>query len=260
MPFESHAEDLDFQRLSDARLKLVLEVPEQDYENAALGIHLRGMSGKIDFQLPPGADARNLVQTLKVREVHWKGFLGRNWWLGLTFDKDGMHGDGGGRLASGDVRVGFTYFLDLRAPWAGWLAGTKIDLKETTDNLAPGKASMTGKADVSLAVNGLGGALSRVAGDFRARSAGTLRIHKVEEMIQSIPANWETTKRDLLRIGLETLRDFPYDNGTASFWLTEPLGQLNVRLDGRLGKRELEINLNPPGDLNRLFIFSPFQP
>ena len=260
MPFESHAENLDFQRMSDARLKLVLEVPEQDYENSTLDIHLHRMSGKIDFQLPPGANTENLVQTLKMRDVRWKNFRGREWWLGLTFDKEGIHGEGGGKMCSGEIRAGFTYFLDPRAPWTGWVSGSRVDLKEITDKLATGKASMTGRATVSLAVNGLGGSLTRIAGDFRAPSGGKLRITKLDDLIAAIPQDWANSKRDGMRIGLETLRDFPYDSGNASFWLTEPVGQLHVTLDGQLGKRELEVNFNPPGDLNRLFLFSPFKP
>ncbi len=260
MPFESHAENLDFQRLSDAKLRLVLEVPPQDYENAELDIHLHGISGKIDFQLPPGGHAENVVQTLKVRDVRWKQFRGHDWWLGLTFDPFGMHGDGGGKICSGEIRAGFTYFLEPRAPWTGWVSGSRIDLQELTDKLAPGKASMTGRANVSLAVNGTGGDVTRLAGDFRAPTGGTLRITKLDELIAAIPAGWENAKRDLMRIGLETMRDFPYETGDATFWLTEPVGQLHVRLDGSLGKRELEVNFNPPGDLNRLFLFSPFKP
>ena len=113
---------------------------------------------------------------------------------------------------------------------------------------------------MSLAVNGLGGSLTRIAGDFRAPSGGKLRITKLDDLIAAIPQDWANSKRDGMRIGLETLRDFPYDSGNASFWLTEPVGQLHVTLDGQLGKRELEVNFNPPGDLNRLFLFSPFKP
>ena len=260
MPFESHAENVDFQRLSDAKLSLILEVPPQDYENRELDLHLHGVSGRIDFQLPPGARAENVVQTLKVRDVRWKQFRGRDWWLGLTFDQLGIHGDGGGKICSGDIRAGFTYFLDARAPWTGWMSGTRLDLKELTDKLATGRASMTGRAAISVAINGIGGDVTRVAGDFRAPSGGKLRVTKLNDLLAAIPADWETTKRDLMRIGIESLRDFSYDSGKASFWLTEPVGQLNVRLDGTLGRRELEVNFNPPGNLNRLFLFSPFKP
>ena len=260
MPFESHAENLDFQRLSDAKLRLVLEVPPQDYENRELDIHLHGVSGKIDFQIPPGRSAENVVQTLKVRDVRWKDFRGRDWWLGLTFDQFGIHGDGGGKMCSGEIRAGFTYFLDPRAPWTGWISGTRLDLKEVTDKLAAGRASMSGRAAVSLAINGLGGDVTRLAGDFRAPTRGKLRITKLDDLIAAIPSDWESAKRDLTRIGLESLRDFDYDSGRASFWLTEPVGQLHVLLDGSLGKRELEVDFKPPGNLNRLFLFSPFKP
>ena len=260
MPFESHAENLDFQRLSDARLKLALDVPEQDYDHAALDIHLRGLSGKIDFQLPPGRHAENLVQTLKVREVRWKNFRGRDWWLGLTFDKAGIHGDGGGKMCSGEIRAGFTYFVESHEPWTGWVSGTRVDLREITDKLTPGKASMTGRADATLEVNGHGASLMRLVGDLRAPGGGTLRITKLDELIAAIPRDWPNAKRDGLRIGLESLRDFPYTSGTASFWITEPVGQLHVKLDGQPGRRELEVNFNPPGDLNRLFLFTPFKP
>ena len=260
MPFESHAEDLDFRRLSDARLKLSLDVPEQDYDHPALDIHLRGLSGKIGFQLPPGTRSENLVQTLKVREVRWKNFRGHDWWLGLTFDKNGIHGDGGGKMCSGEIRAGFTYFLESHEPWTGWVSGTRVDLREITDKLTPGKASMTGRADATFEVNGHGTSLMRVVGDLRAPGGGSLRITKLDELIAAIPRDGTHAKRDTLRIGLESLRDFPYTSGTASFWITEPVGQLHVKLDGHAGRRELEVNFNPPGDLNRLFLFTPFKP
>jgi hypothetical protein len=260
MPFESRAENLDFQRLSDLRLNLVLEVPEQDYENSALDIHLRGVSGKIDFKLPPGSDAENVVQTLKVRDIRWRDFRGTDWWLGLTFDERGIHADGGGKMCSGDIRAGFTFFLDERAPWTGWLSGSRLDLKEITDKLAPGRASMNGRASATLAVNGTAGEITRLTGDFRVPGGGDLRITKLDDLIAAIPEDWEYAKRDLAVIGLRSLRDFPFRKGGAAFWLTEQRGQLNVRLDGNLGSRELEVNFNPVGDLNRILMFSPFTP
>lgn len=260
MPFESHAEDLDFNNLSDLRGGLSLEVPEQDYENHALDIHLTGVSGRVEFSLPPRTNADNVVHTLKVKDARWREFRGRNWWLALTFDRNGVYGNGGGRMCSGDISTGFAYFLDGHAPWIGWLSGARLDLKELTGKLSPGIASMTGRANVVLGLNGEGGEVTRVSGEIRSPDGGNLRITKLDGLLAAIPADWENAKRDLTRIGLETLRDFSYDSAGASFWMAGRDGQLNLRLDGDPGRRELEVNFNLRENPSRFLMFSSSKP
>ncbi len=244
MPFESHAENLNFRKLSDLRLKLRIDMPVQDYDYPGYELTLRGVGGRVEFSLPPAAGANNVVNTLRLREVRWKQFRLTDSFLDVTYDERGIYGNLGGKGYSGVLRGQFNFLLGDGSPWNGWVSGTRVDLKPVTDALAPDKFSLTGPADFRLTVAARASSIDQVVGDFTATKPGELRIGKIDELIKELPGDWTGLKRGLSRISLEALRDFAYDTAHGDFRFHGREGALHLDLRGPNGGRKVEVEFH----------------
>ena len=78
-----------------------------------------------------------------------------------------------------------------------------------------------------------------------------MRISKLDQLLTAIPTDWYWLKREGTRILLETLRDFTYDSGDASFWFVNDEGNLKLTLQGSLGSRKIDLVLHGAEDSNR---------
>jgi hypothetical protein len=244
MPFESHAENLNFRRLSDLRLKLAIEMPEQDYQYPGYELTLHGVRGRVEFSLPPDKRANNVVNTLHIREVRWKNFRGRDFFLDVTYDALGIYGNLGGKAYTGLLNGQFNFLLSSDSPWNGWISGEHVDLKPVTDALAPEKLSLSGPANFRMKVSARATRFDSVAGDFAATRSGQLRISKLDDVIRSLPMEWSGLKRGLARIGLETLRDFAYDTAHGDFRFKGLSGVLHLDLRGARGSRKIAVEVH----------------
>lgn len=244
MPFESHAENLDFRRLSDLRLMLKIDMPEQDYDYPGYELALRRVSGRIEFSLPPQKGSNNVVNTLRLGDVRWKNFRGREIFLDVTYDERGIYGNLTGKGYTGIVRGQFNFLLTPESDWNGWVSGTHIALGPITAALAPEKFSLTGPADFRLTVAARAKEILEVKGDFKSRAVGALRIGKLDDIIRELPGDWSGVKRGLSRISLETLRDFAYDTAHGAFQFHGLAGAVQLDLRGPLGSRVIEMNFH----------------
>lgn len=240
LPFETHARGLNFEKLSELRLTLDLVVPEQDYIYPEYGLTLRGVSGRLQFSLPPQQGANNLVHTLKVADLRWKDYRARELFVDVTFDEKAIHGNIGGKAYQGYLRGAFDFGLDAGSSWNGWVSGSRVDLKQMTDAFSPEKLSLSGPADFSMNVAARAKVIDRFDGDFRGLGRGELHIGKLNEIIRDLPPEWEPLKRAATRIGLETIRDFTYDTGRADFRFNGRSGRASLDLRGPSGSRRLD--------------------
>ncbi|MCE9611918.1 MAG: hypothetical protein K8R23_17105 [Chthoniobacter sp.] len=248
MPFESHAENLNFQKLSDLRLKLSIEMPEQNYHYPGYELALTGVAGRLEFSLPPEQGQNNVVNTLRLREVRWKQFRGRDCFLSVTYDERGIYGNLGGKGYGGNLSGQFNFLLGGGSPWNGWISGTRINLQPITDALAPEKFSLSGPADFRVTASARGTEFEQVVGDFSAKRGGQLRIGKIDDLLKELPGDWSGVKRGLSRISLEALRDFTYDSAHGDFRFHGREGALHLDLRGPGGSRRVELDFHdaPP--------------
>ena len=244
MPFSSHAENLNFRKLADLRLKLSIEMPEQDYHYPGYELALRGVAGRVEFSLPPTQGANNVVNTLRLREVRWKQFRGSDCYVAVTYDERGIYGHLGGKGYGGVVNGQFNLLLGPSSPWTGWLSGTRIELKPITDALAPEKLALSGPANFHLSASARGPQIEQVTGDFSATRGGALRIGKIDDLIKELPGDWSGVKRGLSRISLEALRDFAYDTAHGDFRFHGREGALRLDLRGPAGSRKFAFDFH----------------
>jgi len=244
MPFESHADNLNFRNLSDLRLKLAIDMPEQDYQYPGYELTLRGVRGRVEFSLPPEKRANNVVNTLHLREVRWKNFRGRDCFLDVTYDARGIYGHLGGKAYTGLLNGQFNFVLSDESPWNGWISGEHIDLRQVTDILAPQKFALSGPANFRLSVTARATQFDSVIGDFAATRTGQLRIGKLDDLIHALPGDWSGLKSGLARISLETLRDFAYDAAHGDFRFHGRSGALHLDLRGANGSRKIAVEVH----------------
>ena len=244
MPFSSHAENLNFRKLADLRLKLSIEMPEQDYHYPGYELALRGVAGRVEFSLPPTQGANNVVNTLRLREVRWKQFRGSDCYVAVTYDERGIYGHLGGKGYGGVVNGQFNLLLGPGSPWNGWLSGTRIELKPITDALAPENLALSGPANFHLSASARGPQIEQVTGDFSATRGGALRIGKIDDLIKELPGDWSGVKRGLARISLEALRDFAYDTAHGDFRFHGREGALRLDLRGPAGSRKFAFDFH----------------
>jgi hypothetical protein len=248
LQFSTSAENLNLGKLSDLKLALDLKVPQEDYLFPDYKLELRQLGGVIKFDLPPQSGSNNLVQTLKMQEVRWRQFRAEEGWLSITFDSKGINGEIGAKGYGGYLNGGFSSFFGGNSPWVGWLSGAKVDLKRVTDVMAPGNFTMDGPADFKIEATGASSSLERLRGSLSATRRGKMQIGKLDEIIADIPGNWYWVKRETTRIILETLRDFTYDTGDASFWYLNDEGNLKLSLRGQAGSRNIDVVLHGAED------------
>ena len=77
---------------------------------------------------------------------------------------------------------------------------------------------------------------------------GKMQIGKLDQIMADIPGDWYWVKRETTRIILETLRDFTYDTGDASFWYLNDEGNLKLTLRGQAGSRNIDVVLHGAED------------
>ncbi len=241
LSFSTHAEKISFSNFSDLQLKLTLLVPTADYAFPGYELDFRQLGGQIQFGLPPDKQANNLVQTLRTESARWRQFVGRKLFWSVTYDEKGIYGQFGGAGYGGYVTGQFSFFLKADSPWEGWISGSKVDMAQLTDMIAPENFHMTGPVDFKMNVKARSRDIQQVVGQFKTRKPGHLKIGKLDDLLARIPSEWSGLKQSATRIGLETLRDFDYESGDGDFSFAGKTGKLTLKLHGPKGSRNFEV-------------------
>lgn len=247
LAFQTKAENVSLSSLAGLNLDLVLTIPPDNYDFPAYELAFKNVRGDLRLNYPPDKKENNLVNVVKFDRARWRNFTGRNLWVAVTFDVEGINGLFGGEAYGGYVSGGFSFFLQPDAPWTGWLSATKLDLDGLTADGAPQHFTMTGRADAKIEVNGSAARIERVSGSLCGRGKGRMVINKLNDMLTVIPPEWSSLKKELTRLSLETLRDFDYDAARADFWFVADRGKVDVRMKGPAGSRNIDLVLHGDG-------------
>ena len=242
--FRTTAENVSLDDLASLTLRGSLEIPAQDYSFPDYQIELSTEPGSLQFSYPPDKGMNNVVGTVRIKNLRWRQFRASNSWISATFDREGINGSFGGKLYDGTLAGGFSFFFDVDSPWIGWLSGTRMNLQQFTNIIAPENFQMTGPLDFSGQVNAESKSIRRLKGHLETKSPGRMEIGKINDLIARIPSDWLQLKRDSLRIALEAMRDFEYDKASGDFWFTDGQGIFDLKLQGPLGSRTFQTVLH----------------
>jgi hypothetical protein len=239
--FRTDASNVTLGDLASLRLGAALRVPRQSYDFPGLDLTLRGVEGELRFDYPPGNVKDNVVNTLHVEEIRWRNYSVRNNWLAATFDANGVSGNLGGGAYSGYVNGGATLPF-TSGPVTGWIAATDLDLAPIGEAVAGKHAEITGLADLSATADVLGGRLDRAHGILTLDRPGRVTFPGIDALVDRLPRDAPSWQRDLARIAVETLREYPYTRGDGWLEFADYRGEARLSLDGERGSRRIEIH------------------
>ncbi|MDI1313380.1 hypothetical protein [Prosthecobacter sp.] len=231
-------------KLESGQLDAQFNIPTDDYTLKDLKLEFRGMKGLVHFNLPLKDRSNNLTETFSVQQLRWKQLHFENAHLSVTYDAHGIYGLFGSSAYGGYVNGAFDIYLDETFTWDGWVAGTDVDLQPITTTLFPEYFLIDGKVQGKIIATGNKNELYQGDAEFKNRSHGKFSIAALNNVIKSLPKALTGTIGDqITRIGLETLRDFEYENidGKARFYGREGRGHL--RFSGPKGSRKFEVNV-----------------
>jgi hypothetical protein len=105
--------------------------------------------------------------------------------------------------------------------------------------------SMTGELDGDLSVTGKATDIQKINGLLKLPKAGTLHIKSLSDLLDRLPADTSSIKRDSLKIAIQALETYPYDFGELKLDYDSGGGVGSLILDGPNGHRNFDMYLHP---------------
>jgi|GEM_PF-665619 len=224
-------------------LEAELEIPSDVYTLDDYKLELDGMSGHVRFNLPVRQKDNNLVETFEVDRIRWKELQTGKAYLSVTYDVGGIYAKFGAEAYEGYVNGELNVYNDDSYTWDGWIGGKKVQTNELTQKLFPTYFFMKGNVDVTVVAQGNMHELFQADGSFKNDTPGKFSITALNDAVEKLPGDWTQLEKQLTQIGVETLRDFEYDDAEAKFRLYGREGNGHVLFTGPQGSRKFEINV-----------------
>lgn len=245
LPFNvsANTDNIRTDRLDELSVKTVLYIHRQDIEYPDYKLALLGVSGKVDFALPPSDEyADNVVPTIYVDRISWNNISVTNAWASVTFDKDGIFGNFGGESYGGYVNGNMAIYFRGGFPWTGQIFADRVGLEEPIGRMGSTYVRLTGSASGELQVRGEATTIMNTRLSLELNEPGKLEIVAIDDLLSRIPEDWNSLKRELSRVTLDSFRKYDYSRGRISFdyRLPESAGRLELR--GRQGRRIFNVS------------------
>jgi len=235
----------DFEDLQ-LKSKFHTEIPFLDY-SARYGVKLKNVHASLEFNLPPSdKSVHNLVRVFQADELDWKGLKFGDGsknpvWLEMTFDRTGIYGRFGAPGLHGYMNGGVATYFEKDMPWMAWGSAQDVDIKPVTDLLSPEDFKMNGSVRGDFQVLGKSREIDGFNGTIQLNHPGVMLIPAAQQMLDRIPQNWSTLKKDFAKIPVDAFKRFDYTQGACTFSYMPPESYLFLNLDGLQGKRRFDI-------------------
>ena len=224
-------------------LQADLDIPPDTYPIPQIDLRLVGLSGKVQFNLPFKQKDNNLTEVFEVESIQYEDFKTGKAFLTVTYDKAGIYAKFGAEAYEGYLKGEVNVYLSDSYHWDGWVTGTNVETRHLAQILTPTYFFMEGKVETSLVAQGSMMELYQGDATFKNLSPGRLSIKALDDVIKDLPVEWDPLKKQITKIGLETMRDFDFDQAElkARFYGREGNGYL--RFKGPQGSRNFDINV-----------------
>lgn len=240
--YETEMSGLVLSNFAETPMKTRLTIPPTSLNYPEYGVRISNMRGELDFSLPPGeAKAENIVNTVYLDSISWKGVTATNAWVSITFDENGIYGQLGGESYGGYSSGNFSIMVNEGMRWTADASVSDTEVEPVASKLAPEHVAFKGAVSGDLVVEGVQKKISQVTGNLRWEESGSLEVVAIEELLGRLPEDWGATKRDLAVTALEAFQHYDYFSGRCDFSYQPPESFLDLRFDGKQGKREFNI-------------------
>jgi len=232
--------------------RIGFEIPSVNLDYPEIGLRLHDLKGELFVSLPPkDPKAKNLVPAIHIASAEWKGLKASNLGVSMTFDRQGVFAQFSGELEHGYLDGGFQVHLEDFS-WLGWGSTSHMELENITRILTPDNFLMQGSVDCRFITRGKSKDVDGLGGYVTLEKPGTLSINSIDDLLQRLPVDWPTTKRDISHIALQAFRDYNYRSGRCDFAYAPPESFLKLSLDGLQGARNFDIRWHDKRETPRL--------
>ena len=214
----------------------------QEYPDYKIGIV--NLSGKLYFSWPPtDTKANNVVNYINIDEVSWNDIAVKKVSTNVTFDPNGVYGKLDGTCEGGQLDGNFEFYYSKGFTWNADLFASKINCQPVAEKLAGKYVDLTGELDGKISVQVTD--ILNCNGTLDLPNAGKLEIKSMDELLDRIPADMISLKRDALKIAINSFQTYPYDRGQLKINYQPAGGVSTLKLDGPRGQRLFEVYLHP---------------
>jgi hypothetical protein len=208
------------------------------------GLRVKAMEGQMLFSLPLTEQNSNIVLVLKANDIDWKGVTMTEPWVSMTFDKKGLFGEFGGKTYQGYSKGNAKVFLQEGFPWVASGVVTKVDVEPITRLLSPENFLLNGPVTFDFKVQGKSKQVLEFKGTAKLEGPGQMQITAIDDVLKNLPGEWSLTKKDLSEIALKAFRTYDYNSGSCEVSFAPPKSSFQLRLDGKQGQRNIDMQWN----------------
>ena len=201
--------------------------------------------GRVVFNFPLKERDNNLVEVFKNNTVIYRHLVIDKVWLSVTYDQQGIYVGFGGETCGGYITGKFNLYLDSLYSWDASASFTNIDVQPLTGRLTREYVLMTGRVEaLNITTYGDMSGLYQTTASLKMAGGGRLQVKALDELRSKFTDARVDWSDDFGRISVDTLRDFTFTSCGGSARLFGQEGKVNLRLQGRDGRRDFTINLH----------------
>jgi hypothetical protein len=244
--FNTKVDNIRLDQLDQISAKSNIDIQRLDQDYPDYKVRIVNLSGKLYFSWPPtDANANNIVNTIHVDEVSWNGIPAKAVSTTVTFDPNGVYGKLYGTCEGGQLSGNFEFYYSKGFTWNADFFASKVSCQPIAQKVAGEYINLTGQLDGQIGVQGQATEILHCSGLLQLPNPGLLEIKTVDDLLQRIPADMITLKRDALKIVISAFRTYPYDSGQLKIDYKPTGGSGTLQLQGPLGKRQFDVYLHP---------------
>ena len=244
--FGTKVDDIRLDQLDQISAKAVVPIYRLDQDYPDYKVRIVNLRGKLYFSWPPSdATANNVVNNIDLDEVSWNDIPATGVSTTVTFDPNGVYGKLFGKCEGGQLNGNFEFYYTKGFTWNVDFFASKINCQPIAAKLAGKYINLTGELDGRLAVQGKATEILNCNGSLDLPNPGTLDIKSMDELLDRLPANTSTMKRDALKIAISAFQTYPYGYGRLKIDYKPTGGESSLKLDGPRGQRQFDIYFHP---------------
>ena len=243
--FAAEQDNLILRDFTELQLAAKMVIPPIDLDYPAYGISIRNLRGNLFFSLgrdASGQRAENIVPTVFADQLTYEGLTAEKLSLSVTVNEDGIFGRADARLGGGLLDGGLSLYFKNDLPWSAWSTIRGMESRVVTDALCPTSLRLTSKVDANAYVSAQGKEIRGGFASMTFRHGGRLQIPALEGTAQRIPRDWDWIKQGAAKAALEVIQNYGFDSGEIRATFQPPSARLTLNLEGREGKRDIELN------------------
>jgi hypothetical protein len=244
--FDTKVNDIRLDQLDQISAKATIPIRSLTQDYPDYKVRIVNLHGNLYFSWPPtDAKANNVVNTIYIDDVSWNTIPAKDVQTTLTFDPNGVYGKLYGTCEGGQMNGNFEFYYTKGFTWNADFFASKINCQPIAEKLAGKYINLTGELDGKIAVQGRATEILNCSGSLDLPNPGMLEIKSMDDLVNRIPADMSTLKRDALKIAISAFQTYPYDSGQLKIDYKPTGGMSTLKLGGPRGQRQFEIYLHP---------------